>query len=214
MRWPATSRVWRARGRLTWAIVLLVTAAGLAATAVVADKGPSARAALGKQLNKVTRSLNKGDWAAVAQGLEQALAAARKQAPLTVRKASVTTTRPAGVGMFAPPAGGVVEGREVMLYVELAGVEHRALPDGTFERWLDVSAAFSYRDPDEGPIALGDKALGTHRVTPRTAADVVSFGIDVGLSEKAPAGRYDLTLKIVDRVGARESTAPVFFVLK
>lgn len=197
---------------LRWCVV--VALAAVTATAVVAKKAPSPKAAVGKQLKQVRRALNKGDWASVASGLEAALGQARQQAPLTVRKASVTITRPAGVGMFEPPKGNVVPGRDVMLYVELSGVAHRPLPDGTFERWLDVSASFSYQDPDEGSIALGDKTLGTHRITPRTVADVISFGLDVGLSEKAPAGRYDLVLKVTDRVGAREATAPVFFVLK
>jgi hypothetical protein len=205
------SRVWRPRRRLVVAVLLVAV---LATWAAAADKGPSARTVIGKQLKQVQVALKKAKWTEVVDGLERALSTARQQAPLVVRKASVTTTRPAGVGMYEPPAGGVVAGREVMLYVELAGVAHRPLPDGTFERWLEVSAAFSYQDPDEGPIALGEKALGTHRITPRTAADVISFGLDVGLSEKAPAGRYDLVLKVVDRVGARETTAPVFFVLK
>ena len=186
----------------------------LAATALADKRSSSVRATLSKELKQAQRALKKGQWADLTARLERALSTARQQAPLTVRKASVTTTRPAGVGMFSPPPGGVVPGREVMLYVELAGVAHRALPDETFERWLEVSATFTYQDPDEGPIALGEKALGTHRITPRTVADVISFGLDVSLSEKAPAGRYDLVLKVVDRVGAREATAPVFFVLK
>ena len=63
-------------------------------------------------------------------------------------------------------------------------------------------------------MELGERALGAHRVYPRQPSGVTSFGVPLTLSEKAPAGRYELKLKVQDRISGKKAAGQVTFQLR
>lgn len=183
----------------------------LALPALAGGDDPQKR--LASATAEAQKAAKKGEWGQAVGRLEEALALARDRAPLEVRQAVVTTRPHAGLGMYEPAREGRVEGREVDLYLEVANHGHRPHPDGTFEIFLEVSAAFTYDDGTE-KLELGERALGAHRVYPRTVDGVTSLGVPLALSEKAPAGRYELLLKVKDRISGKEGQGRVEFILR
>lgn len=200
------------RGRVVAVVVAgFASALVLSLFADAAGGAPSPKPAKLVELEskQAGAAAKKGAWADAVAHLETALDAAREAAPLDVRDAIVTRTPHGGLGIYEPVDGGRVARRDVKLYVEVANAGHRATAEGTSEVFLEVSASFQYEDGTE----LGERALGSHRYRTRRKTGVLSFGLDVALSEKAPAGRYDLVLKVHDHVTGKTATRPVFFVL-
>ena len=161
-------------------------------------------AALGRAL----RQLSAGQRQAALGTLEAAVKTLRQDAPLEVRKAVVVARPHTGLGIYDEVA--VVPGRLVMLYVEVANHTHRPLRDGRFQVALAVSGHFHYEDGTD----LGERVLGQHRYMTHTPAGVTSFGLDLKLGEKAPAGRYDVDLEVKDTLGGKRATRKLSFVLR
>lgn len=160
----------------------------------------------------------KKDAATTVRELEAALAAARAQAPLQLRAVAVAQDKHRGLGVYAPVETGVVDGRALNLYVEVANYGTvEATPTERRARF-DVVGAFSYEDTTESGakewVELGEKKLGTHDLVTRSDVGVTSFGLDVGLGTSAPAGAYRIVLKVHDTVANKRAERAVAFTLR
>jgi hypothetical protein len=192
------------RSRLALACVALLAIAGGAMAAspdLVAQSIDAARAAWKKR-----------DAAAAVRALEGALLAARADAPLEVRQAVVVHEPHTGLGLYTPAVDDVVRGRELKLYVEVAGFAAQPAEGGASVA-LEVSADFEYQDGNEN-VPLGTRPLGTQRFFTRTFTGLTSFGLDVRLGDKSPPGVYRMTLHVLDTLGGKRASKDVRFVLR
>jgi hypothetical protein len=81
---------------------------------------------------------------------------------------------------------------------------------------LDVGGDFSFEDPAENGASKklqSGVSLGTQSFDTRTKLGVTSFGVDVGLGEKSPAGTYHVLLHVKDAIGNKMASKDVRFVL-
>jgi hypothetical protein len=81
---------------------------------------------------------------------------------------------------------------------------------------LQVQGAFTYLDGKE-LMDLGTVPLGTQQFLTRTPIGLTSFGLDVRLGEKSPAGEYRLKLTITDKQApppAKSAVRELRFVLR
>lgn len=156
------------------------------------------------------------DGARTVRALEAALRGARAVAPLELRQAVVVHAPHTGLGLYTEAPGGVVVGRDLKLYVEVANLAELPTDAGAASA-LEVEADFSFEDTSPSPpeiVPLGTRALGVQRVVSRTPVGVTSFGLDVRLGDKSPPGTYRMLLRVKDlnRGGAAER--PLTFVLR
>lgn len=176
-----------------------------------------------EHIKKAQAAWKKKDATTTVKALEQALDEARTAAPLEIRAAVVINHNHTGLGVYTPATGDVVEGRVARLYVEVANHAHTKVSSaGTPERWrvqLDVSGDFSYEDVAENgsvevmPLQQG-VSLGSQSFETRTTSGVTSFGVEIKLGDKSPAGTYRVALKVKDAVGGKSATKAVKVVLK
>ena len=179
--------------------------------------------AIESDIKQAQRAWQKRDAAGAVAALERALEEARAGAPLEIRQAVVSNHDHTGLGVYTPAPGDVVEGRRARLYVEVANHAHtRVSPGGSAEgaRWrvqLDVSGDFSYEDvADNGSVEivkLQTVSLGTQSYETRTVSGVTSFGVEIKLGDKSPAGTYRVALKVRDAVGGKGAVRDVRLVL-
>jgi hypothetical protein len=108
----------------------------------------------------------------------------------------------------------VVDGRTLRLYVEVDNVVDAPLPDGRRRLALGVRGRFSFWNDDGTREDLGEKDLGRQELALWRTTGVHSFGVDVALSDKAPPGRYQLTVVVSDEVGHKTGERAVPFVLR
>lgn len=171
--------------------------------------------ALDDELKAAQAARKKQDAAGVVRALERALDQARADAPLEVRKVVVINHDHTGLGVYTPAPGDVVEGRRARLYVEVANHMHtRVGPEGA-EVWrvqLDVSGDFAYQAEGER-MALPTVSLGTQAYETRTPAGVTSFGVELRLGDRSPAGVYRVTLRVKDAVGNKSASREAHLVL-
>ena len=192
------------------------------AFAAVAAAGPSGSAVgdVTAALEAARAGLGRRAWADVADALERALRVARGEAPLVLREARLVREPHAGLGAWtaAPTAGGdgaaVVEGRTLRLYVEVDNVVDAPLPDGRRRLALGVRGRFALINDDGSREELGEKDLGRQELSLWRTTGVHSFGVDVALSDKAPPGRYALTVVVGDEVGHKSAERSLPFVLR
>jgi len=190
---------------------LLIAFLALASAAALAAGGLSHEASQSVQLalTEARVALKKGKPTPLVAALERALATARAEAPLEVRRVEVVGRPHTGLGIYDPLPDARVPGRHLQLYVEVANFSHAERGEGRSEVALEVNGAFFFEDG----TALGEKSLGTHRFTSRTATGVTSFGLDVRLGEKSPAGTYRIDLKVKDLLSGKEGSSTVTFRL-
>ena len=200
------------RTRLLLLLLVALTLLGLLAPALArTEPGSSDRIiALSKAAIALVR---RDDLQGAVRTLEEALFAARQRAPLEVRRAVLVQTPHTGLGLYEPATGGLVRGRLLRLYVEVANHGHRALtPDASGERHqvdLSVTGTFLF----EGE-PIGARSLGQHSFTTRSPSGVTSFGLEARLSDKAPAGKYEVVLTVRDATTNREASSRVQFNLQ
>ena len=202
-------------------VLLFVVVFGVAAAAV-ATAGPSGTAAadVAVALDGARAALGRHAWPDVVDALEHALRVARGEAPLVVREARLVREPHAGLGAWtaAPSAGPdnavVVDGRTLRLYVEVDNVVDAPLPDGRRRLALGVRGRFALINDDGSRDELGEKDLGRQELSLWRTTGVHSFGVDVALSDKAPPGRYALTVVVTDDVGHKSAERTVPFVLR
>ena len=171
-------------------------------------------------------SWKKKDAAATVRALEDALMLARTDAPLDIRVAVPINHDHTGIGLYTPAPRDVVEGRRVRLYVEVANHALTMLSPGLFHAQLDVSGDFAFEDPALANDASGNGGLsggltklaagvglGTQSFDTRTPTGVTSFGVEIHLGDKSPAGTYRVALKVKDAIGNKSASKDVRFVL-
>lgn len=185
-------------------VVLALVGAGALAKSSALD-----RVGLARGLTAAKSAIDRGAPAEALSALTPVVEALRAEAPLSVRRVVVVDEPPKGHLKFTPSAGGVVKGRTVLLYVEVEHAKTRAGAGGTREVALDVTGAFRFDGED-----IGERALGVHTDAWREEPGVIAFGLDFALSEKAPAGRYTLTLHIGDVVGGKKASGEATFELR
>jgi hypothetical protein len=163
-------------------------------------------------LRTATKANKSRDAAAVVQALEEALAHARRDAPLAVRVAVPILHDHVGLGLYTPAPAGRVEGRRVRLYVEVANFGLTAIGEGRARAQLDVTGEFAYEDGAE-LVALPAVSLGTQSFETRSPDAVTSFGVELKLGDKSPAGVYRLKLVVKDAVLGKSGSRETRFVL-
>ncbi len=161
--------------------------------------------------------------AAAIKDLEDALLLLRKDAALDIREAVPVNHDHTGIGLYTPAENGVVDGRRVRLYVEVANFTLAAVGPAVGHAQLDVTGDFSFEDPalpkdDKGgpglkPLQKG-VSLGTQAFDTRTPLGVTSFGVEIGLGDKSPAGGYRVLVRVRDAIGNKTATREARFVLR
>jgi hypothetical protein len=167
-------------------------------------------------LKQAQAALKKNDASGAVRALEDALLAERAKADLEVRVACPINHDHTGIGLYTPAKNDVVDGRRVRLYVEVANFALAELSGGAGHAQLDVTGDFSFEDPAENGAAKklqSNVSLGTQAFDTRTRLGVTSFGVEVGLGEKSPAGTYHVLLRVKDAIGNKTATKDVRFVL-
>lgn len=154
----------------------------------------------------------KGEFASAVAELEKALAKARAAAPLEIRKAVVVHKPHTGLGIYEPAPRNQVLNRELRLYVEVAGFTYRKLPtpagEERFQTNLNVTGTFFM---DGAP--LGERSLGSHSFVTRTPTGLTSFGVEALLGPKAPAGAYEIILRVSDANSNKSAAYRTHFVI-
>lgn len=205
-----------------FSVVVVAVLVGALLLAAVAVAGPSgtATADVGGALDGARAALLRHAWPDVVDALERALRVARGEAPLVLREARLVREPHAGLGAWnAAPAAGrdgaaVVDGRTLRLYVEVDNVVDAPLPDGRRRLALGVRGRFALENDDGPREELGEKDLGRQELSLWRTTGVHSFGVDVALSDKAPPGRYSLTVIVTDDVGHKSAERTLPFVLR
>ena len=151
----------------------------------------------------------KKDAVGLVRALERALDEARAGAPLEVRVVALIHHDHTGLGTYTP--ADVVEGRRARLYVEVANHTHTKTGD-VWRVQLDVTGDFTY-EADGELVKLPTVSLGTQAYETRTPAGVTSFGVELRLGEKSPAGVYRLNLHVRDAVGGKSGSREAKLVL-
>lgn len=210
------------RARLLPVLVVVGGALVVVTGAHDAVAGPSgtASADVVTGLDAARAALSRRAWPDVVDALERALRIARGEAPLVVREARLVREPHAGLGAWTalPLAGadgaGVVDGRTLRLYVEVDNVGDAPLPDGRRRLALGVRGRFALQNDDGTRDELGEKDLGRQELALWRTTGVHSFGVDVSLSDKAPPGRYVLTVIVNDELGRKSAERTLPFVLR
>ena len=196
-------------------VVVLATAAVAGPTSPTSPTSPAASmAAVTAALGRVTAALKARDWTAVVAALDDASSVARSQMPLMVRTAVPTLGPHRGLHMYERlPAGDVVPGRTLNVYLEVDGVGSTPEADGRFRHDLDVSGRF-FSTGDSGALELlGEKNLGRHTVTAWQKLPLQPVGVDVVLGD-APAGAYAVDIVVTDRATGQTAHRQVPFRLR
>ncbi len=194
--------------------------AGSSGLAGLAGPSPTAQADVGGALAAARAALDRRAWPAVVAALERGLGFARAEAPLVLAEARLVRDAHAGLGAWTPlPTAGpdgaaVVDGRTLRLYVEVDNVVAAPQPDGRQRLALAVRGRFALLDDAGGREELGDKDLGRQELSVWRTTGVHSFGVDVALSDKAPPGRYAVTVVVTDEVGRKTAERTLPFVLR
>ena len=177
-----------------------------------------------EHIKKAQAAWKKKDATTTVKALEAALDVARVPAPLEIRAAVVINHNHTGLGVYTPAAGDVVEGRIARLYVEVANHGHTKVSTSAdpSTRWrvqLDVSGDFSYEDvaengsvevvPLQQAVSLGSQSFET-----RTMSGVTSFGVEIKLGDKSPAGTYRVVLRVKDAIAGKTAARDVKLVLR
>ncbi len=225
MRRPSDGSLSSGAGRRRRA-VLLGACVALAGATTFAAGAPSAAGAKDVVVARGKAALAawaKHDVVGTVRALEEALAAARAQAPLMVRQAVVVQAPHKGLGLY-DPVEGPIAARALNVYVEVASFAVVVLTPATttvpalVRATLEVRGAFSYDEVDEQGVVtridLGEKPLGTQTFDTRATDRVTSFGLDVALGERAPAGTYHVDLRVKDTVAGTVATRPLTFTLR
>jgi hypothetical protein len=198
------------------AVLLLSVSAAWGAAA--GNQPPSARADIEQALSSARIAVAKQAWAEVVKALERGLRRARDLAPLEVRQAVLVREPHAGLGAWTAldqvDGAAVVYGRSLRLYVEVDDVVDAPTADGRRRVALHVMGRFTYVEGDGTRTDLGEKELGRQELALWRTTGVHSFGVDVALSEKAPPGRYELVLVVVDEIGQKRAEKAVTFLLR
>jgi len=202
--------------------VALVVAAAVAAAAA----GPSGTALtdVGGALAAARAALDRRAWPEVVAALDRGLRFARAEAPLVLSEVRLVRDAHAGLGAWTtlpttlPTTGkdgaALVEGRTLRLYVEVDNVVAAPQPDGRQRLALAVRGRFALLADDSSREELGDKDLGRQELSVWRTTGVHSFGVDVALSDKAPPGRYAVTVMVTDEVGHKTAERSLAFVLR
>ena len=164
-------------------------------------------------LRSAASALKKKDSSTAVRALEDALVVVRKDAPLEVRALVVVNHDHTGIGLYTPAKGDVVDGRRIRFYVELANHAHSEISKGLWRVQLDVTGDFSFDDAKERLALQSGVSLGTQSYETRTPVGVTSFGVDVKLGEKSPAGTYHMLLHVTDAVSGKTAKQEARFVL-
>lgn len=167
-----------------------------------------ARPQVAALLGAAQKAVKKKDLAAAKTSVGEALVALREQAPLTIRQAAIVSAPPQGLGLYTPAPGGVVKDRLVWMYLEVEGFLARGVGE-TRDISLTVVGDFAFEDG----TALGQRELGTRRYATRTHESLDAFGLDLQLSDKAPAGAYTVQLLVTDNVSEKTARRTVTFTL-
>lgn len=161
---------------------------------------------------KAASHFQKGEFSSAVAELEKALAKARAAAPLEIRKAIVVHEPHTGLGIYEPALRNEVVNRELRLYVEVAGFTYRKLATATgdekFQTELNVTGTF-FMDG----IPLGERSLGSHAFVTRTPTGMTSFGVEALLGPKAPAGAYEVILRVSDANSNKTAAYRTHFVI-
>ena len=169
-----------------------------------------------ESIKQAQAALKRHDADAAVHALEDALAAARKAADLEVRVVAPINHDHTGIGLYTPAKGDVVDGRRVRLYVELANYALADIGGGAGHAQLDVTGDFSFDDPaDKGARTKLSQgvALGTQSFDTRTNLGVTSFGAEINLGDKSPAGVYHVVVHVKDAIGSKAAQREARFVL-
>lgn len=171
-------------------------------------------------LKSASSARRKKDAAGLVKALEEALVLAREDAPLEVRVAVPILHDHVGRGLYTPAPDDVIpQGRRVRLYVEVANYRLTAVgppAEGRARAQLEVSGEFSYDDTSEGMlevVKLQTVSLGTQAFETRSPDAVTSFGLELKLGDKAPAGTFHVRLVVKDAVSGKSASRDVRFVL-
>jgi hypothetical protein len=167
-------------------------------------------------LKAAQAATKKKDASSTVKALEDALVLARRDAPLDVRAAVPIHHDHVGLGLYTPAPGDVVEGRRVRLYVEVANFAMSPLADGVARVQLEVTGEFSYDDTSEGKlevVKLPTVPLGTQSFETRNTSAVTSFGVELKLGDKSPAGTYHVKLVVKDAVSGKTGSRDARFVI-
>jgi hypothetical protein len=205
-----------------WFLVVAAVLAVAFAVGALAAAGPGKTAVTdsARALDDARAAIARRAWPDVVSALERALQIVRGEAPLVVRQARLVREPHAGLGAWtaAPTTGtdaaAVVDGRNLRLYVEVDNVVDEALPDGRRRLALGVRGRFALQNDDGSKEELGEKDLGRQELALWRTTGVHSFGVDVALSDKAPPGRYVLTVVVVDEIGHKSGERAMPFVLR
>jgi hypothetical protein len=166
------------------------------------------------KIDEAKKYAAKSSWAEATQALHEALLMARQKTPLFVSQVVVVKGDAHGLGVYDALPGGTVEGRHLHLYVEVENASHEDAGDGQQRTTLEVTGAFQFNENDGTTEALGERALGIQMVVSHRSESVSFLGVDVVLGEKAPAGRYGVDVKVVDKHSGQQAHRFVAFVLR
>jgi hypothetical protein len=196
------------------AVVVALATSAVAGAPAAASAPPTPSALATAALGRAAAAIKALDWTAVVAALDDASSVARGQMPLMVRTAVPTLGPHRGLHIYERlPAGDVVPGRTLNVYLEVDGVGSTPEADGRFRHDLDVSGRF-FSTGDSGALELlGEKNLGRHTVTAWQKLPLQPVGVDVVLGD-APAGAYAVDIVVTDRATGQTAHRQVPFRLR
>ena len=195
-------------------VQFVVVVVCLVAVAAVAGPSSSAGTLVSAALKKAQQAAAQRDWLTTVSLLEEALLAARAESPLVITRAVVVNHDHTGLGLFTEARQDVVDGRRLRIYVEVDNLGLSPQSDGRVRQQLEVQGTFSYVEADGTRTALGSRPLGNHLADTHDRRARTSFGVDVKLGDKSPAGEYGVRLSVTDPIGGKSATHDVRFVLR
>lgn len=152
------------------------------------------------------------NWQAARQAVAAAAALLREEPRLTLPKVVVVHEPHRGLGLYTPAQRGQVRGRLLRLYVEAEHIGHRLLPsdEGGERAEVELEVAGTFFVDGQN---IGERSLGTHRFVTRTPIALTSFGVEATLGDKAPAGVYEVLLRVRDVVTGQVASHRARFLL-
>lgn len=178
----------------------------------VDQRAPAAPSVSEQAIEAALAAVRLEQWESAARHLETAMRTIEQRSPLRIRKAVVVQEPPKGFGQYLKADGAIVRDRVLRVYVELSGHQHMTRVSGAASPTYDVSLAVRGEFFVDGE-SLGERSLGEHRFQSRSFAPATWFAVDAKLGDQAPAGEYEVLLKVRDVHTQTEASRRVRFFI-